>query len=1018
MLIIKTDLDIINVFENAVKSYPNRIALRDEYGEVSYSELSDIVDKKAYFLKKLSIWHQDIYVAIDLPKSRMAVIMLLAVYKAEGVIIPLPVECPYDRVNNILSQTKAEIVITDKDIDYNVFCLNPYKMKETFGDIAAVQHSPRSNSFAYIMFTSGSTGEPKGIMIRQKSIVNEVTACYKRFFGLDENTKSLEIQRPLVIAILADFSFDPSIVQLFMGLFYGNCIVPVPDDVKKSQWKLSEFLSRMRVDCLDITPSHLRQILSFYDNKKEELYLPQNIISVGEPLTVELMKWIAEFNKTEYVINAYGPTEVCVYCTAKRFKLDEFNIANDIPIGRPLDGYEVYILDEKGDKVENGRIGEICVASPYISDGYIGKEKLTKKAFVFLPGISEHRIYRTNDLGVLGRNGDFYCKGRQDDQIKILGNRIEIGEVENTIKRYVDVQQIKVMVVKDSLVEKKMIAFYSGDKKSKAEFINKLKQFLPNAMIPTVFINIRQFPLNNNGKIDRKKLLETYNINENITKDSSIRSIIGNILRIPDISYDDNIFDLGATSLDIFVFSTEIYNKYGVMIDNNKLRECRNIREITKEVTKLSKNVLIKEIKGNELELCNDFVKKIIRNESKNRKLNKTKSRWPEYNVIFKVKFAEKLSDAKIKESMKELAERHRILRSRFVIRNHDIYLESTDDCNIDFMHISSDEDYSLVDIIRHFQYDQVPLYQIIMIDKKDNTQEIIFNFHHSIVDRISMEIYINELLILYNGLNLPSNKIDYFEYKKQCKSYGYAEIKAFWTQYLKDRHKAVCFNGSGGNKRCKVTIQETYNSIRIILKDSFYDAINRLIKKYKMNAFSFFALCMAYSLYKETGENDILFGGIFHGRSYHIPGSANVIGMLAKLLPIRCTFCESNSLSQMLVDIKQNVESVIDNQNVELSDFYYVQSFEDRLKGALFKIIINYSGNFRINKEFLVKKIEYEEISENFGSIPLYLYISKEQNCFTLDFKYATSIFTEKDIQSIQKKYIDNISDFLTMDK
>lgn len=155
-----------------------------------------------------------------------------------------------------------------------------------------------------------------------------------------------------------------------------------------------------------------------------------------------------------------------------------------------------------------------------------------------------------------------------------------------------------------------MIAFYSGDKKSKAEFINKLKQFLPNAMIPTVFINIRQFPLNNNGKIDRKKLLETYNINENITKDSSIRSIIGNILRIPDISYDDNIFDLGATSLDIFVFSTEIYNKYGVMIDNNKLRECRNIREITKEVTKLSKNVLIKEIKGNELELCNDFVKR------------------------------------------------------------------------------------------------------------------------------------------------------------------------------------------------------------------------------------------------------------------------------------------------------------------------------------------------------------------------------------------------------------------------
>lgn len=1010
---INTNLDIISAFEIAVKKYCDRVALRDKYGEISYSELLDLVDRKACSLKKQSFWHKDIYVAIDLPKTRMSIIIMLAVYKAEGVVIPLPVECPIDRVNNIIAQTKSEIVITDRQIKYNALCLDPYSLDDLF-EPGVIEHSNRSNSLAYIIFTSGSTGEPKGVMIRQKSIINEVEACYKRFFDLDDGLGVKELEKPLVIAILADFSFDPSMVQLYTGLFYGNCIVPVPADVKKSQWKLSEYLSEMKVDCLDITPSHLKYVLSFYENKKEEIYLPRNIISVGEPLTSDFLKKIREFKKVEYVINAYGPTEVCVYCTAVRFKLDKFYDVDDVMVGSSLDGYEIYILDEKGNKVECGQIGEICVASPYISDGYIGKEELTKKSFVRLPDISEYRIYKTNDLGYTDKDGYFYCKGRRDDQIKIAGNRIEIGEVENTIKRYVNVQQIKIIVANDSLVGKKLIAFYSGDEKNESEFRNELKKFLPNPMIPTAFIRIEKFPLNNNGKIDRKKLLDAYKTNVEVSVDSSVEGIIAKILNLSNVSFDDNFFDLGATSLNMLIFSSEIYNKYGVMIDNERLKQCYNIREIIDYINALVEKTSINEFDGNASELCNDFVNKIIRNEIKERIKNKNHTKYSIYNVIFKLTSTERFNENIIVENIKELAKRHRILRSRFVMREHEMYLESTDDSDIDFTHVLSKDSVALSDVIKDFQYDKVPLYQVIMVDKDDDKQELIFNFHHSIADQISVEIYINELLRLYNGYGLPFNKVDYFEYKDQCKALLCGETKAFWEEYLKDRNKAVGFYGSGTNKRYRVNVDEIYNNSKIVLDGSIYKDIKRLIKKYNMNAFSLFALCIAYSLYKETGEKDVILGSILHGRIDNISGSSNVIGMLAKLLPIRFKFDENDILDAVLENINLNIGNVIANQNIDLTDIYSMQSFEDRIKGEFFRIIINYNEGCRVNSGVFDDKIEIEEIGENMGSIPIYLYILKKQERFILDFKYATSIYTEKDIEAIQIKYISVINDFL----
>ncbi len=1013
------EMGIVEAFEKAVDIFSNRIAIRDENGELSYKELSEAVNDKARGLIDLAEWHQNICVAMDLPKDRMAIIMMLAIYKAGGILLPIPIDCPIHRVESIIRQTQAEIMITDKNVFFNIKSVNPTRIQSSvLKQSAEAMINNRNEALAYIMFTSGSTGEPKGIMVNQRSVINIACSCYKRFFGWPDEKTFSDLQdannESMVIGILADFSFDPSMVQLFIGLFFGNCVVPVPDVIKRSQWKLSGYLSQMKVECVDITPSHLKHILSFYDNNRADMYFPRCVVSVGEPLTIEFMKWLKEFNVTERVVNAYGPTEVCVYCNAKEYKVSECEELREITVGKALEGYEVYVLDKEGKEVEPGKIGEICVASPYLSCGYIGKDELTKKSFVKFPSISSYMIYRTNDLGYKDANGEIVCKGRADDQVKIAGHRIETGEIEEIIKAHTDVKNIKVLVSQEQ-EEKKLITFYAGKKQTDKYFVELLKEYLPAAMMPKTYINIEQFPLNQNGKVDRKKLLELHGKIKSVNEDNSVEHIVSEILGLQDITLEDNFFEKGATSLDMFLFNTKIYNLYGVLMDNEKLLACETIGDIKNLINKLmlEKSVGI-DLNSKASVLCNEFICQVIRSELRVEKTQSTKETLPPNNVIFKLQFTKFLDEGIVEKALKILTKRHRILRSCYVYHDEKVYLESFEQNHIDFKYFDSEQEFELLHEIRNFKYNEAPLFQVLLIDKDNAVQDLYFNFHHGIADQISVEIFINEFLRLCKGYELPENKIDYFEYYDRYIKYDKEKTRDFWRGYLQQRSKSVGFKGSGINRRMKVTGYEKYDTCKVVIGEADFAKINLQLHKFKLNSFSFFSLVLAYTLYKESGQNDLIIGSVLHGRSNHILGASNVIGMLAQLLPVRFVFDATASVPDMLVNAKRNIEEVLEHQNIGLYDIYLMQTFEERIKGEYFKIIINYNEGLRIDKDVLEGNLECEELGANIGYVPLYFYICKEEAAYRITVKYATSIYGAEDIDVIMRSLMKNINLFV----
>ncbi|MCR4945293.1 MAG: amino acid adenylation domain-containing protein, partial [Clostridium sp.] len=552
---------IAEVFMSSARMYKDRIAISDLYGEMSYKDLDIYSSCLARRLISLSYWKEDIVVAVDFPKGREVILLILAIYKAGGVYLPLNENYPPKRIANMMKISNSTLIIAKKkerisevikEIDIKV---NFIKWEELNKDIGCELQDESYTKFkiknpskiAYIMFTSGSTGEPKGVIVSQRSVINSAIACHNRFFELPEDTGLYESRKNskeiLNIGLLSDFSFDPSVVQMYIALFFGNCIVPIPDDVKRSQKLLCEYWKKQKVHVCEITPTHLKYLLSFYKDKKGELYLPSTIVSVGEPLPSEMVSNIfkVQDKKNAKVINAYGPTEICVYSNAKVITRSNFIEHEKIGVGKPLSGYRVYILDENLKKVSLGEEGEIYIGGHYLSDGYIGRDDLTKKSFLKDLLVSEDKMYKTGDLGKYIGNGEYICLGRNDDQIKISGHRIELGEVERVFKNKLFIDEVHLLVRSDSNNEKQILAFYTGKELDVSEAKKELEKFLPNYMVPKFIIRLERFKLNANGKLDRNNMLEAYkkySLEREIKIDnSSVLSICKYILEKNDLTY-------------------------------------------------------------------------------------------------------------------------------------------------------------------------------------------------------------------------------------------------------------------------------------------------------------------------------------------------------------------------------------------------------------------------------------------------------------------------------------------------
>ncbi|HKS09648.1 MAG TPA: amino acid adenylation domain-containing protein [Pyrinomonadaceae bacterium] len=518
-----------------VKTTPDAIAASFRGSLLTYAELNRRANQVAHYLHEQGIKPGDL-VGICLDHSLEELIALLGVLKAGAGYVALDPEHPPQRI---------EFALTDANVAKNV---TQDKLASDWSNIAAqpdsdLQINVSPDSLAYVIYTSGSTGQPKGAGISHRSLVNYVSWA-KDAYLRGEN---------LAFALYSSLAFDLTVTSIYVPLITGNKVAIFRRDAKDAL--LEEIIADGQVGVCKLTPSHLT-LIKDVDNRKSSI---KRLIVGGEALGTELTRQVVEsFGGDVEIFNEYGPTEATVGCMIYQFDPLNDTRAN-VPIGRPAANVNLYVLDKWLQPVPVNVTGELFIASPGLAQGYLGRPSLTAERFIPNPYSPGQRMYRTGDLCRRLPSGDLEYLGREDEQVKFHGYRIETNEIRYALKKHPQVRDSAIVVTEDKHGHKVMIAYYVSRLPLEAA---QLREFLLEHLIadtiPNFFVHLSKLPLTLNGKINydalpsleeaKQKQQRTYTA-PRTPQEVSLASIWSEVLTLERVGVEENFFDLGGHSL-------------------------------------------------------------------------------------------------------------------------------------------------------------------------------------------------------------------------------------------------------------------------------------------------------------------------------------------------------------------------------------------------------------------------------------------------------------------------------------
>ena len=491
------------LFEQRVRAHPDAVAAEHGDRRWTYRELNARANRLGRALLARGLNREGV-VAVVTERNLDWMAAVLAIFKAGGVYLPIAPHFPADRIATMLQRAGCRLVLTERGstttLDQALDSLSGIRTLLVEA-VSAEDHDDGDlgvgvapDQLAYIYFTSGSTGEPKGAMCEHAGMLNHLYA----------KIEDLEIGEGQVVAQTAPQCFDISLWQLVSALLVGGRTVIIEQEVFLDIERFVDTIVARRVAVLQVVPSYLAVVVSYLEQHPRRLADLRCVSVTGEALTMELTRrWFAVKPEIR-LVNAYGMTETCD--DTNHEVMDRVPDRELVPLGSPINNVHVYVVDEHLSPVPLGAPGEIVFSGICVGRGYINDPDRTQLAFMTDPHREGQRLYRSGDQGRWLPNGKLEFLGRKDTQVKIRGFRIEIGEIENALLRVPSVRHAAVVVAGQVHERKRLVAFYSGRRLEIDVLRDRLGESLPEYMIPSAFHWREELPLNANGKIDRKAL--------------------------------------------------------------------------------------------------------------------------------------------------------------------------------------------------------------------------------------------------------------------------------------------------------------------------------------------------------------------------------------------------------------------------------------------------------------------------------------------------------------------------------
>jgi amino acid adenylation domain-containing protein len=556
----------VRIAAQALKT-PERTALRSGIKTLSYAELSARVERLAGHLHGLGV-RPETRVAILLDRTADAVVAMLATLRAGGAYVPLDAAYPTERVAFMLRDSGAAVLMTDAarahladGSDCRVVRIDA-DAKQVAASADAPASAVHPANAAYVIYTSGTTGRPKGTVIEHRALARYVRAA----------TAALDLRERVGYAVVSTLAADLGATMLYPALCLGGTLHLVSEQVATDPAAWAEYAEKHGVHCLKVVPSHLRLLL---DAPDAAAALPRlRLVLGGEACDAALIDRVRAARPGLRIFNHYGPTETTVGVVAGELRAED---AGAPPLGRPLPGARIYLLDARGLPVPAGVTGEVHVGGGSLARGYLDRPALTAEKFVpdafsAQPGA---RLYRTGDLARWRADGRLEFLGRADGQVKVNGHRVEPGEVEAALAAHPSVSAARVVPnVEDGST--RLIAYVvpaSGQRADAAELRRHLRERLPEPFVPAAFVSIPRMPLTPNGKLDVRALPSPSSASEDaaprdrsplrIPAEHALAEVWREILNVPDVGAMDDFFELGGNSFLAVRLMSRIQKQFG-----------------------------------------------------------------------------------------------------------------------------------------------------------------------------------------------------------------------------------------------------------------------------------------------------------------------------------------------------------------------------------------------------------------------------------------------------------------------
>ncbi|WP_139488492.1 non-ribosomal peptide synthetase [Brevibacillus dissolubilis] len=545
------------VLERQAQQTPDHIAVSYEGESLTYRELDQKSNQLARLLRQKGVQSESL-VAIMLDRSLEMIVCVMAILKAGGAYVPIAPHLPAERIGYLMQDSGSHWLLTQEKYlttaaQLGAEVINLEDGSYNHEDVSTLPKVHDSRNRAYVIYTSGSTGQPKGVVIEHHSVINRI-AWMQKMYPLTEQD---------VILQKTPFTFDVSVWELFWWSFTGARVIMLAPGGEKDPQQMIQTIAEQKVTTMHFVPSMLNLFLEYVEKgeTRQQLATLKHVFTSGEALNLsqvdKFRQTIGAWHPTR-LINLYGPTEATVDVSYYECVTDTDSGETVIPIGRPIDNIQLYIVNEQNQLQPIGIAGELCIAGVGLAREYLNRPELTAEKFIPNPFDPATNMYRTGDLARWLSDGNIEYLGRLDHQVKIRGYRIECGEIEHQLMLHPSVNEAVVIARKDQQQETYLCAYIvAGQELSVLELKAHLAKQLPDYMIPAHFMQLPALPLSTNGKVDRKQLpAPDHNLRTGVefvaaSNDTErfLAELWQELLGKKEIGIHDNFFDVGGNSL-------------------------------------------------------------------------------------------------------------------------------------------------------------------------------------------------------------------------------------------------------------------------------------------------------------------------------------------------------------------------------------------------------------------------------------------------------------------------------------